>query len=117
MINKINRLTKKKDIDTVYKQGKSVFTEMLGVKTLANTINQKRFVIIVSTKVSKLATKRNRIKRITRSIITKNLAQLKNGQDYMIIISPGQGIPDQNNIESDLLYALKKLGCIKAATK
>jgi len=113
MLNKVNRLTKKKEIDAVYNQGKSFYSKILGVKILENNIGQKRFVIIVSTKVSKLATGRNRLKRRIRAAIKQNLDRILGGRDYMIIVRPGQFITNGDEIPDALLYCLKKLGCIK----
>ena len=117
MINKINRLTKEKEIEAVYKQGRSFFTKNLGIKSLPNKLNQKRFVIIVSTKVSKLATERNRIKRIIKSCLIKKIEQINNGQDYMIILRPGQKEYSRAGLEKSLLDSLKRLGCIKLNNK
>ena len=55
MLKKINRLTKQKDFEKVFKNGQSVYDGKLGIKALANNLPENRYGIIISAKVSKKA--------------------------------------------------------------
>jgi ribonuclease P protein component len=48
---------------------------------------EKQFTVVVSTKVYKSAVARNRLKRIVREYLRKNLASLKSGS-YVISAKP-----------------------------
>ncbi|MBU4073751.1 ribonuclease P protein component, partial [Patescibacteria group bacterium] len=50
MFAKINRLTKDKDFDNVFQNGKSSYDKIIGVKAAANQQKNSRFGILVSAK-------------------------------------------------------------------
>jgi ribonuclease P protein component len=89
MLPKINRLTKKKDFDLVFKKGNSVKGDFLLFKALGNKLKENRFGFIVSNKVSKRATVRNKIKRRMRQAAYKELPKNSNHRDVVIIALPG----------------------------
>ncbi len=86
---KANRLTKKKDFDTVFKEGEGTKNGFLVVKLLANNLPQSRFGIVVSKKISNLATVRNKVKRRIRDAIALQLPSLKKSADVVIVTIPG----------------------------
>ena len=88
MLNKINRLTKKKEFESVYKKGRSSFDKIIGVKTISNNLNLNRFGIIVSIKISKQAVIRNKVKRRLREAVRLEINDLKPGNDIIIITLP-----------------------------
>ena len=110
MLPQKNRLNKKKDFDAVFKKGKSSFDELLGVKILKNNKQKfSRFGIIVSSKVSKKAVKRNKIKRRIRNIIRKNhLSSIVIG-DVVVISLPRVLDKKYSEIEKSLYKHFKKL--------
>lgn len=89
MLKKLNRLTKQKDFEKIFKKGRSVYDSNLGIKVLKNDLSENRYGIIISAKVSKKAVERNRIKRLIREIIKKENINLKNGNDIVIVTFPG----------------------------
>ncbi|NQU83717.1 MAG: ribonuclease P protein component [Parcubacteria group bacterium] len=112
MLPKEHRLSKSKEIEKVYKNGKSFFSKNLGVKTLQNNLEQSRFTVVVGLKVSKKATKRNRVKRQLREILRLNVEKITPGFDVMIIALPAILDKDYNELEKDLSDAFKKLKLI-----
>ncbi len=86
MLKKTNRLSKSKDIKTAFARGRSFFNPFFTIKFFAQPQNQ-RFTVVVSTKVFKKAVARNRLKRLLREYLRKNLAGLKKGY-YVIIAKP-----------------------------
>lgn len=110
MFNQKNRLRKTKEIEKTFKNGKSFYNDILGFKVLKNDLEESRFCIVVSAKVSKRAVDRNKIKRRIRSIIIKKLKQIKKGFDVIVIVN--KNIVDLNfsELEKNICFSLKKFG-------
>ncbi|MDA2936553.1 ribonuclease P protein component [Patescibacteria group bacterium AH-259-L05] len=88
MLKKRYRLTKNKDFAHVAKQGQVVYGEILSIKWIKNNLDYSRFGIVVSLKIDKRATRRNRIKRILRAIIREYIDRFIPGFDYLILTTP-----------------------------
>lgn len=88
MLAKKNRLKNKKDIENVFKKGKTKTGKLVFLKIFKNNLDISRFAFIVSTKISKKAVIRNKIKRQLREIVRKNLSNIKSGVDIVIIAKP-----------------------------
>jgi ribonuclease P protein component len=84
MFKKNNRLSKSKDIETVFRAGRSFFSPYFVVRFLPHNKTGQRIAVVVSTKTSKKAVERNRIKRIIREAAKPWLLRLSPG-DYAII--------------------------------
>lgn len=87
MLPKINRLTKKRDIDEVFKKGKSLKHNFLILKTLPNGLQETRFCFIVSNKVSKKAVVRNKIRRLLSGNI--DIKNIRKGMDCVVLALVG----------------------------
>lgn len=112
MLPKKYRLTREKDFEHTFKKGKSFFIRELGVKCLPNNLPHSRIGIVVSNKISKKATERNKIKRRLRETIRLALPQIKAPVDLLIITRPTIVDLDYHGIESHLTNCLKKLRII-----
>jgi len=112
MLPKENRLTKTKNFKRVWQKGKGLFKKELGVKWVKNDLDVSRFAIIVSLKISKKATQRNKVKRRLREIVWKNLNRIREGCDVIIITRPGILELDYWQIEEILMGIFKKLELI-----
>jgi len=88
MLPKLYRLRKERDFKILVQQGKSFFLKELGLKYLKNNLDYSRFGFVVSTKIDKRATVRNKIKRRLREIIYQNLKKIKLGFDILILTRP-----------------------------
>jgi len=94
MLPKINRIKKKKDFETIFKKGVSFKNSLLILKVVKNNLNQSRIGFIVSQKVSKKATVRNKIRRRLAEAVKIHMkdisfgAQEKNGLDLVLIVLP-----------------------------
>ena len=86
MLSSKNRLRKKRDINKVFKSGKTVAGRFIFIKIIANRLENNRFAFVVSTKISHKAVVRNKIKRQLREIIKR--LEVENGFDFMIIAKP-----------------------------
>lgn len=117
MFKKENRLTKKKEFDNVFQNGRSCYSKTLGVRIVDNKLSDSRFGIMVSTKVSKKAIERNLIKRQIREIIKNELENLKTDKDCVIITLPLILGKKYQEIEKDLKYCFKRLSLYKTKSK
>jgi ribonuclease P protein component len=84
-----NRLRKKTDIEKVFKKGKGFKEDLLILKKVKNNLKEARFGFIVSQKVSKKASTRNKIKRRLRALVEKRLKKIMPGTDALIMVAPG----------------------------
>ncbi len=86
MLKKENRLAKAKDIQNAFAKGRSFFNHFFTIK-YSPALASLKFTVVVSTKVYKNAVDRNRIKRVIRESIRKNLSYFKKG-NYIIMVKP-----------------------------
>ena len=82
---KKNRLTTKKDIDRVFKRGRTVKGSFLFIKLLDNSRRYSRFAFIISSKHVPLAVDRNKIRRVLSGEVAKILLSW-HGYDTLIVI-------------------------------
>lgn len=103
-----HRLAKTTDIATVQSRGRRFFTPFFVVKALYKPRELTRFAFIVSTKVSKKAVDRNRIKRMMRQAVRVTLANFKPG-DYVVIVKPPAVKLPSLELKTEFLKLLEKL--------
>ncbi len=104
------RLQKDRDIRKAIGKGYKVFGLTLGLKFLPNKLEKSRFCFVISTKISKKAVKRNKLKRQLREIIRLNLDKITPKYDIVILTKPKAGILDKTHpeLEEELLSLLKR---------
>lgn len=102
MLPKINRLKKKKDFERVFKEGKGFKEDFIFLKLRPNNLKVSRFSFVVSQKVSKKATLRNKIKRRLKAGVQARLAQIKKGWDGILIANPGIDRKDPQEIRQTI---------------
>jgi len=110
MLPKQNRLKKKKDCDSVIKQGRHNADRFLVLKIQRNSLEQSRIGFVVSKKISKKAVERNRIKRRLREIVKKEISELKNGIDLVFLVKKNIITAEFSEIEYSVKSLLKKSG-------
>ena len=108
MLPEINRLKNKKDFEKVFKEGEGFKEDFLILKLLSNNLKGSRFGIIVSKKISKKATLRNKIKRQVRELIRLRLPKIKKGKDLILIAIPGLEKEDFWEIEETIKKLFKR---------
>lgn len=109
MLAKDNRLTKKKDFERILKTGRIFNTPYFRIRTLPNNLAVSRVGIIVSTKVSKKATVRNRLKRQVREIFRLNMAKIQPGYDIAITLSGSLIGKKYEDISEEILRAMRTI--------
>jgi len=109
LLPKINRLTKKKDFDAVFKRGETIKNDFLVCKSMGNHLPEGRFGFIVSKKVSSKATQRNKIKRRLRDAAFYELKNLKKPADVVIIALPQINKKEFLEIQAAIAKFFKKI--------
>ena len=106
MLPQINRIKKKKDFEAIFKNSKSFKNNLFVLKIKENNLGLNRFGFVISSKVSKRAVIRNKIRRRLSEIVRANLEKIESGLDLVFITLPG--------IEKkEFLDILKCPGCAK----
>lgn len=109
MLAKKNRLVKEKDFKETFRSGRSFFFKNLGIKAVKNKLEVNRYGIIISTKISKKAVERNKLKRQIRQIIKSLDKKTISGFDLIIITLPGVINRDYFEIKKELKDGFIKL--------
>ncbi len=111
MLAKTHRLAKNSDVTRVVRAGRSFFSPMFIIKFVRGS-TAPRFTVVVSTKVSKLAVVRNRIKRVLREYVRLRLQGFVLG-DYMIIVRTQAAKLPAEELRGSLDAVFKRSGLIK----
>lgn len=85
MLPKLYRLTAEKDFARIFSKGRAFQGRGLTVKAVRNGLEGTRVGFVVSTKISKRAVVRNKIKRRMREIVGKRTAKLLAGVDIVFL--------------------------------
>ncbi|MDD3301339.1 MAG: ribonuclease P protein component [Patescibacteria group bacterium] len=109
MLNQSLRLNKNKEFDQVFQAGHSFFGIFLGIKALKNEKNTNKFGVLVGLKISKLAVKRNLVKRRIKSVLEKENKNLKQGYNIVVITKPEIINQNYQDIKEEILRGLNKL--------
>lgn len=110
---KIGSLTKDKEFEQVFKQGRSCYCQLVGLKILANKIGQNRLGVIISRKVSKKAVDRNKLKRRIKEIFRAWTDKVIIGYDILVITLPGASEKTYQEIAKMLEQGLSRLKMFK----
>lgn len=108
MLPKNNRLKKKRDFEKVLKRGKGFREDFLFLKVAKNNLEINRFAFVVSLKVSKKASLRNRIRRRLQEIFRAKLPEIKVGFDGVLIVARGLEARSFPEMEKTINKLLKK---------
>ncbi len=108
MLPKKYSLSKKKDIQQVFQKGQIYFSSFFNVKFMPNQLKHSRFCFIVSTKISKKAVDRNKLKRRLKAIVYKNLSNFSQNYDIIILTKPAALTINFKQLEKNLLFLFKK---------
>lgn len=108
-----NRLKKEKDFSVINHLGRSFFSSYFRFKYLKNNFDFSRFAVVISTKVSKKATVRNRLRRQLSEIIRLNQSKIKPGYDIIISVSTAALGRKYEDLEKNLLALFTKAKLLK----
>lgn len=105
---KDHSIRKQTDFKKIAYQGSYFTGKLLSLKKLGNNLSLSRWAIVVSAKVSKKATERNKLKRRLKEIMRLRLKELPKGQDLLIITRPAAKGKSYKVLTQELNFLLKK---------
>lgn len=113
MLPKKYRLKKSGDIGGALKSGKIFREGFLILKTRNNDLKFSRFAFLISLKISKKATVRNRLRRKLSEIIRINLPNIKKNFDAVLIVVSDFSKKNSREIEKVInnLFIKAKILC------
>lgn len=103
-----NRLKKEKEFEAVFKGGRALKGKYVFLKYLINGTDKTRIGFVVSKKISKLATKRNKIKRRMREVARMKRKNIKEGLSIVFIALPQINGAEYEEIKKDMEIILDK---------
>lgn len=111
MLASTQRLRRSSDIRRVYRTGHQSHHPLLRFITAPSLRATPRGTVIVSVRVSKKATERNRLKRQVRVILRKHLQNLKQPHDCLLILTPKARMAQYHELEQAVawVFARQKL--------
>lgn len=107
MLSQKYRLVKQSDFSLVFKNGKKAFGRLFFIRYTPNNKENSRFSVVISNKISKKATIRNRARRQVREIIRLNLSKFKQNLDIIINILKPSLDCSYEELEMEMLKILK----------
>lgn len=108
MLAKINRLHTDQGIKRLTQTGKTFFLPQLTIKYLAVPNKELKVGFVVSTKIDKRATVRNKLKRRLREATRAILPRLKPGYFILIIAKKAALELDLGSLKKQLIFALSQ---------
>lgn len=114
MLAKENRISRQKDFDLFFgaklKQlkGQNCSSANLILKIIPAQTEKSRVGFVVSNKIDKRATVRNKIKRQLREIVKKEIKNFKTKIDLLLIVKAGIKNKDFSELEKEVLNLFKK---------
>lgn len=104
------RLKKKSSFARVELQGKTFQFSSFGIGVIDRKDSEPSlFGFVISTKISKKAVTRNKIKRILSDTVRLNYEKIKNGYDVVFLVKPNIVNKDSEVLSSEAVMALQKI--------
>lgn len=112
MLAKNNKIKKKKDFEDIFKKAKSLRNNFVILKIAKNNLGLNRFGFVVSLKVSKQATERNKIRRRLAAIIKNVGGNINIGTDLVLIALPAINKMSFSELNQSLIESLERAGLL-----
>jgi len=106
MMPRINRLPSS-EISRVMRYGKRIPGDFFQIIEQKNEVDVSRFAIIVSTKIDKRATRRNRMRRLLSESIRHLLPRLTISLDRIVIVRKDFSTLREPEVEKMVAHALR----------
>lgn len=109
MLPRENRMTRKNDFGIVLAEGEVVQGRFFGIAAkYQDDPSPPKVGIIVSKKISKLATKRNRIRRLLRESLKERVGLLPNGGRFVVLAKRSLLGASRKDIDEEFAKMLNK---------
>jgi len=114
MLLVVNRLKKDQDFQSVFKQGRSFYSDNLRLKVKPNQLSVSRFGVVVGKVISKRAVKRNLLRRRLTEILRLKIKAglVKSGFDVVVNVKPAALGLDYERLALEMTELLKKAGLL-----
>lgn len=89
------------DVRHVVQRGRRHDAEGISCRISRNDAGRFRLAIIISSKVDKRATRRNRTRRLVSESVHRLLPRLKTGHD--VVFMPMRGFPDEQQVVDEMV--------------
>lgn len=106
MLDKKNRLRKKKEFNYIYKKGTAYFCKYFTMYVVKTKLSDKKFGFTVSNKVGNSVV-RHRVKRLMSESVRLNI-NLMPVNNYIFVAKLGSETLKLNQVTENFLYLLKK---------
>ena len=106
MLPKTNRIKKKKDFEIIFKKAKSFRNNLFILKVIENGLAINRVGFVVSSKISKKAVVRNKVRRRFAEILKNKINNIEKGIDLVFIALPGIEKKDFSEVKDAINDAL-----------
>lgn len=113
MLKRKLSLKGEKKIELIFKKGKGFKESFLALKYIPSPQQNSHFGIIVSQKISKKATVRNKIKRRIRAILLHKQKMIEKPIECVLIVFPGAEKKHFKEIDETISNLFKKAGLFK----
>jgi ribonuclease P protein component len=107
-----DRLCKTRDFRRVYSRGTSFRNSFLALWVAPNSLENTRLGVVVGSRCARLASRRNRLKRVLREVFRKNRAHLRKGLDLVVVVKTDPGAQGSYSTIEHLFLRLSKTGGI-----
>lgn len=115
MLANINRLKSSNEFEKVRNEGSlKQFTDFAVIIRMRGDEDPSRFGFVISTKISKDAVQRNRIKRALSEAIRHVVVETKAGMDIVFLAKPTIARKSTQEIMNATKEALARLGIIRS---
>ncbi len=114
MLPRPHRLADRTAIRRVLARGIRCWRPLLGLRAARNGSPQSRFVFVISTKVSKRAIERNRLRRHLREGVRTLLPAIATGYDVAVIVLPAARGATAGALREQFTSAARQLGLLRA---
>ena len=112
MLPKEYRLPLRTELHRVQKEGKVYHFPYFGLLLAKNNLNLSRFAFIVSNKIHKRATKRNRITRLLRESVRLLLPKIKPSFEVVFLVKKIILGKDFQEVQSAVKSSFQKTGLL-----
>jgi ribonuclease P protein component len=107
---KTNRISKTRELQNVFRFGRAVHAATLVIKFVKNPKEkQSRTAFVISKKVSKKAVVRNKIRRVMREELRRNLLPGMPIGDYVIMVKPLAAKLENQELRNEISSAARRI--------
>jgi len=108
MLKRQYRLKDRRAFNRIYRQGQVLRSKNLVLYQLPNRLDHNRLAVVVSTKISKKATTRNRLRRRLQALMWEQWGQLAIGHDILISLKADVSSVTADELRAELSESLKR---------